>query len=497
MNFLELLWKTSKGVNMATFALLHTSTLVDGLMRNYIQHLSTHSLTLSAAHCELISGFLTALVAAYGITQVSRETIIPIGSLLSTSIPRSFHVGTGHTVSQNICSAIASAQHEVLFVTCFWSPSTSLNLLSSALMKLNNSKRKMRVRIGFSSSSAPQKLFHTSSARGKTYPPSSWCSLGLPAPEKLTNLDLVIKSIFYLPFSVLHGKFVIVDRHVLFLPSANISWERWLEQCIEFSGEIVDAFLQFWDVIWAVDGSTTNDVSFPLLTAGNPPQKRSEGEEEQEVNILFPTETKYPTIFLPQPHHRNPSFTPLSLCTSPRIQSFPLTPQNTFFLHLISSARNSVFIFSPNFTSTPFLNALSCAVTRNVSVTIVTSRNMMVVEQLITTGLTATTERCLGRLVKQHSPRAPLHILYYPAGEAEIVDGESTEGAVKTHVKAMVVDDEITVLGSANCDRASWWTSQEVNVAVFSTEFAETVTTSLRAATRGRLEHFCDETNLV
>lgn len=39
-------------------------------------------------------------------------------------------------------------------------------------------------------------------------------------------------------------------------------------------------------------------------------------------------------------------------------------------------------------------------------------------------------------------------------------------GLIKTHAKCTIVDDEIVVLGSGNMDRASWFTSQELGVAI-------------------------------
>lgn len=63
-----------------------------------------------------------------------------------------------------------------------------------------------------------------------------------------------------------------------------------------------------------------------------------------------------------------------------------------------------------------------------------------------------------------------------------------TRGTVKTHVKAIVVDGEITVLGSANADRASWWTSGEVGVAVLDKEWAREVRRGLVRGLGGRWE---------
>ena len=36
----------------------------------------------------------------------------------------------------------------------------------------------------------------------------------------------------------------------------------------------------------------------------------------------------------------------------------------------------------------------------------------------------------------------------------------------KSHIKGTVVDEEVIVLGSGNMDRASWYTSQELGIAL-------------------------------
>ena len=46
---------------------------------------------------------------------------------------------------------------------------------------------------------------------------------------------------------------------------------------------------------------------------------------------------------------------------------------------------------------------------------------------------------------------------------------------VKSHLKLTVIDGQVVVLGSGNMDRASWYTSQELGVAVFDKEFARSV----------------------
>jgi phosphatidylserine/phosphatidylglycerophosphate/cardiolipin synthase-like enzyme len=61
-------------------------------------------------------------------------------------------------------------------------------------------------------------------------------------------------------------------------------------------------------------------------------------------------------------------------------------------------------------------------------------------------------------------------------------------GPVKSHLKLTVVDDEVTVLGSGNMDRASWFTSQELGVALLSKELAEHVKDCVTSGLEDRME---------
>jgi phosphatidylserine/phosphatidylglycerophosphate/cardiolipin synthase-like enzyme len=63
-----------------------------------------------------------------------------------------------------------------------------------------------------------------------------------------------------------------------------------------------------------------------------------------------------------------------------------------------------------------------------------------------------------------------------------------TREPVKTHLKFTVVDDEIAVLGSGNMDRASWFTSQELGVALLSKEKAGSIRDCVVSGLHNRVE---------
>ena len=373
-----------------------------------------------------------------------------------------FAVGNGLDIyTSTILPALESAQYEILFVTCFWARSTSLEQLCSTLVKLSDRARsqptgapKLRVRLCFSSRSLTQKLFHTSSANGYIYPSSRWCSLGLPPPEDVQGLDLQVKSLFILPFSVMHPKFVIIDRQRVLVPSCNLSWESWLECCLPLTGPIVNSFVRFWQFTWGRNDWTD------LPATPSPCQASS-------------TVTSYTAAFLPSPHHRNPRFQLLPFISpSPP----PPTPLNVLLLHLFSKAQKCIVLLTPNLTSPPVISALLEAMARGVNVTIITNRRMMILEQLITSG--SITELCMWKLRRQYDAlsRRNLGPHYFEDVENR-VDARSigslqvgyyspTIKYKRTHIKCSTIDNRIVVLGSGNMDRASWYTSQELGVAI-------------------------------
>lgn len=365
------------------------------------------------------------------------------------------NVGDGADIyDKTIIPALLSARYEVILVTCFWARSSALENLSAALIKLSNEGRarprdvpKLRVRLCFSSFSSIQKLFHTSSASGHIYPSSKWISLGLPSPEMLDGLDLQVKSLFFLPFSVMHPKFVIIDRQRALLPSCNLSWESWLECCLPVSGPAVSILLKFWHNIWG-----RNDLpALPVMP----------GIEQ--------VDSSYETTILPSPHHRWPLFRPFFAFAPP-----PATPLNMYLLDLFATTSKSIRILTPNLTSPPVISALLDALKRGVDVTVITNRRMMVLEQLLTAG--TITEFCVWKFRRRYRKivAASEHTRLVTMEEGLMTNPGSLHVGyfipdsryAKSHIKCTIVDEEIVVLGSGNMDRASWYTSQELGIAL-------------------------------
>lgn len=145
-------------------------------------------------------------------------------------------------------------------------------------------------------------------------------------------------------------------------------------------------------------------------------------------------------------------------------------------------------MLTPNLTSPPVISALLEALSRGVNVTVITNRRMMILEQLITSG--TVTEICVWKLRWRYNRmrRRNMSQDHYEDVESEI-DVESgidvgdeadarnigtlrvgyyrpTQEYKRTHIKCTTIDDRVVVLGSGNMDRASWYTSQELGVAI-------------------------------
>jgi len=143
-------------------------------------------------------------------------------------------------------------------------------------------------------------------------------------------------------------------------------------------------------------------------------------------------------------------------------------PQNAFFIAALNNAKESIYLHTPNVTSKPIIEALLKAIRRGVTVEIITSPKMMVLEQLVTAG--RTTESCMRSLIKnvrRGGGSGGIWVYYFtPELGSSLPNQNRIIKAVKTHVKVLIVDEEVIMCGSGNADRASWVTSQEVNVGI-------------------------------
>ncbi|KAI4735189.1 hypothetical protein E4T50_14283 [Aureobasidium sp. EXF-12298] len=430
----------------------------------------------------ILNPWLGDLKAGYNRNITSRPNYFlhsTSASLITTSNLHSLHLGTGESIYTSLLPLLQSANEELILVTCFWATSATQKLVNDALKTLSDK--------GISKGRKIRTL------SGKVYLPESWQStLNFPHPDQLQGLDMQVKSIFLLPFSVMHPKFIIVDRKMAVLPSCNVSWEDWFEGAVTLTGPVVSCFVDFWKEFWAQQEDRDELLN---LSSGNQDSIAEMSQNSQGQLPLHATLNlkDVPTIFLPSPHHRNPDFTfPWQEHSAP-----PPTPLNTFLLRSLLSAEREVYIQTPNLTASPVLRAILSTLQRGINIHIVTSERLMILEQLLTAG--TTTSRCVSKLISRYQDvSSTLSPSDLEAGRGEPgklrIDyfvprkGNGDKEPQQSHLKCTIVDQELVILGSGNLDRASWYTSQELGVAFFDQGFARKLLGSLTSVLQGRLK---------
>lgn len=229
---------------------------------------------------------------------------------------------------------------------------------------------------------------------------------------------------------------------------------------MRLEGDIVKHFLQYFFYYYHPKKGAIpprNIVSQPIQTT---------------LRNLYPTllytiqSSTLPIAFLACGPSRSGSLPFVSIRASPTL----------FQIESIRRARRSIFIQTPNLNSRAIIKALKQALLQNVKVTICIPKNMMVLESIV---IGWNTTKCCVTLLHRWARRRPgtsLNVQWFKSDEGQpfVVDND------KSHIKFMVVDEELVIVGSSNLDRASACNSGEVNVAISNREFAHQILAAVK-----------------
>jgi len=141
-------------------------------------------------------------------------------------------------------------------------------------------------------------------------------------------------------------------------------------------------------------------------------------------------------------------------------------PQNEAWLSAVRNAVHDVFIQTPDLNAAPLLPELLAAARRGIEVTYYVCLGYNDAGELLpfqgghNEGVA---NKLFVELANEPDARARLHVHYYVAKDQNLPIHNKFKSR-SCHVKLMIVDGHIGIMGNGNQDAQSWYHSQEVNV---------------------------------
>ena len=175
---------------------------------------------------------------------------------------------------------------------------------------------------------------------------------------------------------------------------------------------------------------------------------------------------------------KNPELVPMALVNrapygSPN-HSFVSNPQNAAWLSALRNATHSVFIQTPTLNAAPLLPAILHACNRGVQVTCYVCLGYNDAGELLP-HQNGHNEMIAHRLYSSLSPETKNNLHYYwYVGKDQTKPLVQSKGLRSCHIKLMVVDGRVGIMGNGNQDTQSWFHSQEINVMIDSEEVCGT-----------------------
>ncbi|QIW97701.1 hypothetical protein AMS68_003219 [Peltaster fructicola] len=156
------------------------------------------------------------------------------------------------------------------------------------------------------------------------------------------------------------------------------------------------------------------------------------------------------------------------------------TPQNEAWLAGLRYAKKSVFIQTPDLNYHSLLDEIKNAVKRGIEVTYIVCLGYNDAGELLP-GQGGHNEMVASKLCETLSSqeRSNLHILYY-VGKDQDHPIHNKFKARSCHIKLMIVDEHVGIIGNGNQDTQSWCHSQEVNVMLDSADICQKWMVALR-----------------
>jgi len=345
--------------------------------------------------------------------------------------------------------------------------------------------------------------------------PATWESIGIPAPEKLNNLNIEIVNYHCAPLGTFHVKLIVVDRTIALVNSNNVNVRSNVEMMCRFEGDVVNSIYDTFLISWCTaiqDPPGLPCLSKPTVAErdfsfGQKDVSLHPGAETSLVHELVQDEQAYlkedhpnkmaavnkrlninkeaeatseddVSDFSPYIFHSPHKPVPMAVVNR---QPYGMpghsdlhTPQNAAWLAGLRFAEKEVLIQSPVFNAKPAVDAVLEACKRGIIVTLYVDIGFNdLAETVPFQG--GTNEQVMRRMFDEliaYGKEDNLRYHWYTAKDQNVPIHFET-GQRNCHVKFFQVDGKVGIMGSGNMDTQSWFHSAEVNVMIDSEDLVK------------------------
>lgn len=233
-----------------------------------------------------------------------------------------------------------------------------------------------------------------------------------------------------------------------------------------FDDDIAGEVTRMQSVLTPHHGETHNDVVCRHLNRATKQHTKKSGPEtaaDDEMVPMIPHNAK--TLVPMALVNRKPYGAANNHCI--------YTPQNESWLAALRYAKKSVFIQTPDLNYHSLLDEIKAAVKRGIEVTYIVCLGYNDAGELLP-GQGGHNEMVASKLCAELSEaeRSNLHVIYY-VGKDQDHPIHNKFKARSCHIKLLIADEQVGIIGNGNQDTQSWCHSQEVNVMIDSAEVCQ------------------------
>lgn len=386
--------------------------------------------------CTEEDGQSTSFVILQNVLQdvIDKDTTIDKNLAYTTGVVCDHLIGSLHDVIRFHCRLIENATKEILLTTSYWEGSSmSAFMIFCSLKSVLSRRPHVKVRIVVDNGKAKNLRYNVRWIRKMDYKKE----LGLVLDP---TWNVLAKSVHIPLLGTMHAKFLVVDSETVIISSNNVQDRPNVELAVSLKGNVCQSFVDIFRRIWNLgnfddhgDGDGDGEHRSSMVPGGSEMilvNRRAYGRLDRDVN----------------------------------------TPQNCAWWTIMSLAKNYITICTPTFNAKHAIQAVYNACKRNITTTLILTKNFNDKKEAMPFqgGTNNNVVKALRKRLRKVGKETMLVVRWY-VGKNE----RRPRIGVHSHVKFLIVDDEIVIFGNGNMDTQSWYHSMEVNIALESSELCK------------------------